>query len=167
MILCILVLMLVIFIILDFIPIKMAVNIDTEDLTKLKKTEDQKVYICEHVQVTGSIWQAIGDEKGVRELLDSGVIYLAEPLKGRDPLMELNYAFQKVYEPQAHNGFVFIGKELNVETVGDIKIDGVQELTVDFNVDDWRIISPIRRDSFRDIYAPKNYLTVYDFIKFP
>lgn len=96
---------------LDFIPVKMAVDIKTDDLTKFKKNENQKVYICKHVQVTGSIWQVIGDEKGVRKLFDCGVIYLADPLLGSDPLRELNHAFRKIYEPQARNGFIFIGEE--------------------------------------------------------
>ena len=154
----------IILIVLDFIPIKKAINIDSDDLTKYKNNESQKLYIVDYVQVTDSIWEVIGDEKGVRKLQDGVVMYLAEPLQGKDPLKELNYAFQKVYEPQAQNGFVFIGKEVRTIVEGGNNGDP-KDLMVHFQIDDWRIIYPIRRDSIRDIYAPKSYLTVYDFIK--
>lgn len=154
-------------IILDFIPVKFAVKINSVDITKYKEKDGQKIYICKPVQVTDSIWEAIGDEKGIRDLSKNEVIYMAEPLKGNDPLKKLNGSFQKTYEPKAHNQFIFVGNEISSNTVGDMEIDGVQEKTIDFKVDDWQIVYPIRRDSFRDIYVPKTYLTVYDFIKFP
>ena len=120
------------------------------------------------VQVTDSIWEAIEDEKGIRDLSKNEVIYMAETLKGNEPLKKLNSSFQKTYEPNAHNKFVFVGNEISSNTVGDLEIDGVQEKTIDFQVDDWQIVYPIKRDSFRDIYAPKSYLTIYDYyIKIP
>lgn len=162
----ILVLLIILLIGLDFIPVKMAIKIDTGDLSKYKSDESQKLYITEYVEVTDSIWEVIGDEKGVRKLQNGVAIYIAEPLQGKDPLKELNYAFQKVYEPQANNGFVFIGKEMKTIVEGGNGGDP-KDLMVHLQVDDWRIIYPIRRDSIRDIYVPKSYLTVYDFIKLP
>jgi hypothetical protein len=147
---------LVILLLADFIPIKMAVNIQKDDLKKLvsDKSSD-KLYICEHTQVTGSIWLAIGDEEGERELLDKGSIYLADPLKGKDPLRSLNKSFVPYY---TFNDYIFIGKQGNQVNEGD-------DLTIDFHVDEWKIVYPIKRNSIRDIYAPKSYLTLYDFIK--
>ena len=154
-------------IILDFIPVKFALKINSVDITKYKEEDGQKIYICKPVQVTDSIWEAIGDEKGIRDLSKNEVIYMAEPLKGNEPLKKLNSSFHKTYEPNAHNQFVFVGNEISSNTVGDLEIDGVQEKTIDFQVDDWQIIYPIKRYSFRDIYAPKSYLTIYDYIKIP
>lgn|GEM_PF-3596899 len=159
--LCISISVLAVLIILDFIPVKMAVDISkVENLRKYNINKNEKLYICEHVQVTGAIWRAIGDKDGVRDLKNRGSIYLAEPLQGKDPLKELNNAFTKPYLPQARNGFIFIGEEGS-------KLDEGDDTTVEFKVRDWKIISPIRRDSIRDIYAPKSYLTIYDFIKLP
>ena len=154
-------------ILLDFIPVKFAVKLNSVDITKYKHLDGQKIYICKPVQVTGSIWEAIGDEKGVREISKNEVIYIAEPLKGNDPFKKLNGSFQKIYESNAYNQFVFVGNEISANIVGDIEIDGVQEKTIDFEVDNWQIVYPIKRDSLRDIYASKAYLTLYDFIKFP
>ncbi|MBB6217233.1 hypothetical protein HNQ80_003352 [Anaerosolibacter carboniphilus] len=144
-------------ILLDFIPVKMAINTKKDELKKmLKGRETKQLYICRYTQVTGSIWLAIGDENGVRDLITGGSIYLAEPLSGKDPLKSLNKSFVPYY---TRNKYVFIGEEGNV-------LNEAGDLMIDFKVDEWRIVSPIRRDSFRDIYAPKSYLTIYDFIKF-
>ncbi|MBB6217237.1 hypothetical protein HNQ80_003356 [Anaerosolibacter carboniphilus] len=152
-------------ILLDFIPVKTAVNIEKGDLKKLLDIKGSKeLYICRYTQVTGSIWLAIGDENGVRDLIPKTAIYLSEPLRGKDPLKSLNRSFIPYY---TGNEYVFIGNTEQTEKTGDLIVDGVQELMLDFKVDEWRIVYPIRRDSLRDMYAPKSYLTIYDFIKLP
>lgn len=146
----------ILLVVLDFIPVKMAVNIrDSSNLKSYIKNDRQSLYICEYVQVTGSIWRVMGDENGVGEPLKSGSIYFYQPSEGKNPLKALNSGFVPYY---TFNKFVFIGEE------GKRFEEGIDVL-LDFKVDDWKIVYPIRRNSLRDIYAPKSYLTIYDFIK--
>lgn len=89
---------------------------------------NEKLCICEHVQVTGAIWRAIGDTEVVWDLKDRGSIYLADPVQGKDHLIELNNSFSKPYLPQARNGFVFIGEERN-KLVGGNETRSIQVYT--------------------------------------
>ena len=46
---------------------------------------------------------------------------------------------------------------------GELQIINETECTGEFNISSWEMVNPIRRNSLRKYYAPKTYLTIYDF----
>ena len=138
----------IIAILLDFIPVKFAVKLDDA-----KKNLKDGRYICETNPVTLDIgWYAdmklnqnLDDDLCVRALGDSPNNFLSEKT--------FDFKWYELY-----NIFLLVGKAEHF--VEDKKTNNI---SVDLDVKKWDIIYPIKRASFRQYYAPKGYLTVYDY----
>ena len=126
---------------LDFIPIKWAINI--EGIKNFKTNE----YLCSFAQVTGGNWQV----KNNIESYESGQLYF-EYLHEKDPFNVLDKNFSTDYLEPSGNMYVFTGKIINKE-----------HDMFDLKVESWEITYPIQRKSLRMLYTPKKYLTIYDY----
>lgn len=133
---------------LNFIPIKFAVNLDDA-----KKNLKDGTYICETNRVSlDTGWYA--DNELNKHLIGG----LAIKVFGKNPekfLSEKTFDF-KWYE--LYNQYLLIGDIGNFKEDKDTKV-----VFADLNVKKWQIIYPIRRESFRQYFTPKGYLTVYDY----
>lgn len=126
---------------LDFVPIKRAIYI--EDTENLKSDE----YICSFTQVTGGNWEveSPSSDYGTNQLF-------FEDLIGNGPLDYLDKNFSTDYLEPSGNRYLFSGTVIPKE-------DGIY----DFKIKKWHIVYPIQRKSIRMLYAPKGYLTIYDY----
>ncbi|WP_379155570.1 hypothetical protein [Paenibacillus sp. sgz5001063] len=147
--LCVLFLI-VILILLNFIPIKFAVNLD--DAQQILKAGS---YICvtesKYVDDTG--WIAKTD---INSHLEKN---LAVRVSGNSPnkyLSEKEFDFKRF---EVENRFLLIGKVGRFEE--DKELETV--LYANLNVDKWKLLYPIKRASYRQYFTPKSYLNIYDY----
>ncbi len=149
-----------VFFILEFIPIRLAVkkeNISYNNSVVLE-VDSYQTFICRAepklTSDTSVRWIA---EKQDNPHLDKNV-YLV--LTGNIPhklLSDKDYDVN-LNQNTTNNKFVVSGVCVSVD-VSDVYTYNIVRL----NVEDWDIVSPIKRLSFRRFYAPKSYLTIYDF----
>lgn len=127
--------------ILDYIPIRWAINVD--DSKKFETNE----YLCSFAQVTGGNWEVKNNLKN----REDGQLYF-EYLREKDPFDVLDENFSTDYLEPSGNIYVFTGEIINREhNIYDLKVKH------------WEIVYPIQRKSLRMFYTPKNYLTIYDY----
>ena len=126
-------------IILDFIPVKFAKN---KNLVKYK----QNTYICTYCQVTGGNYCATIDNNPLLEkpIYFEIIDYPFNILK--------NDRYRKEYEEPTGIQYVLCGKVTTISNENS-----------EIDIENWSMVYPIMRPSFRVIYAPRAYLTVYDF----
>ena len=129
--------LLFIVVLMDFIPIKMAIKIDDKGLIKSEE------YLCIHAQVTGGNWE-------VQNYAEEQLYF--EFLHGNNPFYVLSKNFTTDYIEPTRNRYIFTGNIIKKE----------KEI-YDLDIHQWEIVYPIQRKSFRILYAPKSYLTIYDF----
>ena len=138
----------IIAILLNFIPVKFAVNLDDAE-----KNLRDGTYICETNRVALDIGWYIDNE--LNKHLDTGLSIKVSGKKPEKFLSEKTFDF-KWYE--LYNQYLLMGDISNTQ---ENKETGV--ISADLNVKKWEIIYPIRRASFRQYFTPKGYLTVYDY----
>lgn len=158
------------FVIFERIPIKRSISIEDAN----ENLSNESMFVCEYVATTGPSWKVYKKEETKARLVC---------LEGKAPF---NYLNMQTFFFFSANKFLIqgevIGKQL-VDSEGDIKNyygDNMKECleTMDsmdskgekyecydiIDVTEWDIIAPIDRgDSFR-LLAPKNYLSLLDFI---
>lgn len=127
---------------LDFIPVKFAEN---KNLVQNRPN----AYVCSYVQTTGGNFCASMNDNPKKEKTFYFEI-------NDYPFDILSEKYRKEYEEPTGQQYVFYGliSEMNVvESTADCKIE----------IEDWAMVYPILRPSYRVLYAPKGYLTIYDF----
>lgn len=123
-------------VLLDFIPVKFAVNI---------KEVDKNAFVCSYTQSTGAdLYAAKSDNVSKKE-----DVYF-ESLSGNLPYKYLSKEYTADYIEPSGNRYVLYSTQ---------KTDNYDEL----NVKKWDIKYPVLRKSMRSVYAPRAYLTIYDF----
>jgi hypothetical protein len=141
----ILILFVVIFIISNLIPIKMAVNRDAKFIKKSNNFED--AIICKNEQVTGATWAMIGNKNGL--FADNKGEYIH--IEGSTPENALNSSLLKT-----PNKYIFYGK-----FTGNRTVDGEKNRV--FLVSAWEIVYPVKRDTIRGFFTSSKYLNIFDF----
>lgn len=140
---------LIILIGLDFVPIKFAVKLDD-----VKKNLDVGKYICsteaKYSEYTGLIAKVSSNQH-----IDQNICVIASGNSPDEILSEKTFDFEWF---EVENIFLLDGK---VEKFEEDK--RTNSLYADLYVDNWKVIYPIKRATFRQYYAPKTYLTIYDF----
>ncbi len=143
-------LLLTMLIILDFIPVKFAISIDD---TKMNLKEGDYICINEskiHLEIP---WIAI---KRFNKHLDHDFLVR---VYGNSPYGTLSAKeFEVLPISDISNVYLLNGEVKRFE-----KEENSNILIADLYVNKWQIIYPINRASFRQFYAPKSYLTVYDY----
>lgn len=156
----------VIYIILESIPVKRCISAEEAD-TMLNANNN--VYICEFAATTGPSWSVGTKEETISELVC---------LEGNVPIDDINKA---AFFWFSRNKFLIQGEAVGkriVSSEGEIKdcydveecnrivqnMEQKYECYDIINVTKWDIIGPIERgDSFR-FFAPKNALSLFDFM---
>ena len=108
----------------------------------VRESQDCKsdLYLCKYTQVTGGNWEDINHG-----------IFIDE-LKGNSFYTCLRDIYLTDYIEPSGNLYLMEGKLIEKNTD-----------EFDLDVKKWDIIYPISRKSYRVIYAPKGYLTIYDY----
>ena len=133
----ILLISLLLILILIYLPLKMAV----------KDTSLYDSYILVKIEKsTGIRWIIIGDESG------NGSIQNIE-LLGNIPAKKLNYNVTS-----QDNTYLCTGEYVGIST------DVYGNLISQYNVNEWKIIYPINRNTLLSIIHPIRYLTILDYI---
>lgn len=127
---------------LDFVPIKFAKN-------KYLVQNQSNAYVCSYTQTTGGNYCA-----SIKENPKKKKHYYFE-INGY-PFSILSEKYRREYEEPTGQQYVFYGS---------ITENNVEDLIADCNIEieDWAMVYPILRPSYRGLYAPKGYLTIYDF----
>lgn len=139
-----------ILIILDFIPIKFAININDA-----KANLNNEYFVCIneskiHIDIP---WNAT---RQLNKHLENDLLIR---VFGNSPYNILSSKdFKIVAWSEIRNLYFLNGKIERLE-----KEDKTLNLIADLKVNNWDIIYPIDRASFRKYYASKSYLTIYDF----
>jgi hypothetical protein len=131
-----------ILIVLFFLPIKFAINLD--DFTKDKG----EYYICEQQSVTGPNWRIIGNNSGSFDESD----YVSVIIEGVDPQNILNESLQ-IDSP---NRYVVYGA---IESEGDFHGETFPVITSS----SFDMVYPIERGASLRFFVPNNYLTLLDY----
>lgn len=159
-------LIIVIYLILERIPVKKSIS---EEEINNRVCED-KTYICRYVATTGPPWEIYKNPDDMPQLVC---------LEGNVPFDALNHGEFFFF---ANNKFLIqgevVGKRL-VDVEGNIKdyygndmdkcladmqlLDGRCECYDIINVLQWDIIGPIVRGESLRFFAPKKYLSIWDF----
>lgn len=128
---------------LDFVPIKFAKN-------KNLIQNQSNAYVCHYTQTTyGNYVAPIEDNpKHNKQYYFEITEYPISILK--------NEAYRKEYEEPTGVQYVFYGP-ITVLDENNSAVD------CSIEIQDWAMVYPIMRPSYRAVYAPKGYLTVYDF----
>lgn len=150
----------------DRIPIKRGISIE-EVNKKIKKND---TYICEQTATTGPTWLIYkhNDKK-------QGVY-----LEGKLPFDDIN---KNSFFYSAHNRFLICGDKIGIVIIdqeGNIekfygddmeevknKIQNSEKKYESYEiiyVKQWDIIRPINRGSVFRLWAPKNYLSIFDYV---
>lgn len=159
-------LVIIVYLILERIPVKRSIS---EEEVNNRICED-KTYICRHAATTGPPWEIYKQPDDMPQLAC---------LEGNVPFDALNHGEFFFF---ANNKFLIqgevVGKRL-VDVEGNIKdyygddmdkcftdmqlLDGRCECYDIINVSQWDIIEPITRGDSLRFFAPKEYLSVWDF----
>lgn len=159
-------LVIIAYLILEKIPVKRSIS---EEEVNNRICED-KTYICRHAATTGPPWEIYKQPDDMPQLAC---------LEGNVPFDALNHGEFFFF---ANNKFLIqgevVGKRL-VDVEGNIKdyygddiykcfadmqlLDGKCECYDIINVLQWDIIEPITRGDSLRFFAPKEYLSVWDF----
>lgn len=134
-----------VFVILDFIPIKYASRLS--DFSDNANTSN--VYICEHTAVTGGDWFA---DKELNPWLTESTDFILLDNKVFENISKM-YSSD---EAPVYNLYVYWGTMRQRQVTENFTINIL-------NAEKWNIIYPIQRNSIRGFYAPKGYFTIYDF----
>ncbi len=130
-------------IIMDFIPIKLAKKVD-----KIKYNNE--TYVCKYVTATEGNWLA---EMEYNPQIEAALYLNIMNKSTFDSLKEIS---NLSLGDQVWNMYVFTG------TVEKRIID--ENNSFDYiKLQEWDIVYPIKRQSIRDKYVPKTYLTIYDY----
>lgn len=156
-----------IFVIFERIPVKRSISMEDAD----EKLSNRNIYVCEYEATTGPSWKVYEKEETKARLVC---------LEGKIPF---NYLNMQTFFFFSTNKFLIqgdvIGKQL-IDGEGNIKnyygdnmktcyeiMESTEEKYECYDIIDvtkWDIIAPIDRgDSFR-LFAPKNYLSILDFV---
>ena len=100
-------------------------------------------FVCSFAQVTGGNWEA--ENYANEQLFFDGLI-------GKNPMKVLDKNFSTDYLEPSGNKYIFSGEIIE-------KDDSIYDL----NIFEWDILYPIQRKSIRMLYAPRHYLTIYDY----
>lgn len=135
--------------VLDFVPLKFAIKVEDA-----KKNLKDGYYICE----TNLVKPDVGWYASMRwnPHIDDGLCVKAIGNTPNSILSEKEFDF-KWYE--LYNKFLLNGKGKLYEE----RRTNIYSADLELDVNIWDIIYPIKRASFRQYYAPKSYLTVYDY----
>ena len=126
---------------MDFVPIKMGVSENNDNIFLYKTKLNPDI---------GFTW-VLYDDINHKE-----ATYIAKII-GEEPYDVLS---ENEFEPYK----IFSGTdEIKIKFHGDIKAVDSDYYDIYVYSDGWDIIKPIYRTSFRNIYAPKSYLTIYDY----
>ena len=135
------ILVLCVMIALDFIPVKFAKN--------KYLVNQSNAYVCSYTQTTGANYCASMEDNPQKEKN----FYFE--IKGY-PFDILSKEYKKEYEEPTGLKYVFYGPVTVLDS-------GESAADCSIEIQDWAMVYPILRPSFRGLYAPKGYLTVYDF----
>ena len=147
------------------IPVKRAISVEKDD------EEKENTFICEYIEITGPDWEAYNLKTKEYEFVF---------FEGNTPNKKLN---KNTFFHFSHNKFLvkgeIIGKKIISES-GDITAyyykenESIEEIAKKYQesyeifdiikVSEWDIVSPIDRGESLRIFAPKEYLNIYDFI---
>ncbi|MDQ2087487.1 hypothetical protein RBH29_13730 [Herbivorax sp. ANBcel31] len=136
-------------ILFNYIPIKNSHKLNNNDKMTLTEETEDIIVVCRFEQVTGSPWmveEIISQDKTILEKSEFIIIEGENPKK---------YLKNGLFIPG--NSFVFKG-----QLDGEKHLDGLENYKV-FVASSWDIIYPIDRYSIRLLFAPKGYLTIYDY----
>lgn len=136
-------LLLLIAVIMEFVPIKIAKRIQNV-------TYNDEKYVCKYVTATDGNWLA--EKKYNTNLNDS--IYIN--IEGTTAFNSLSEISNISLGTPILNMYIFQGKIEKKEVSKDVSFNWIK-------LRKWDIVYPIQRQSLREIYAPKSYLTIYDF----
>ncbi len=142
--------------ILNFIPIKSAIDVSSQKALKKLANKDEKLYICKNHTYTGPDWEIIGDENGLYSSEDKNEFVFIE---GNSPYKEID---QKNFYQWGM--FIFKGT-----VVGEKKDWGEDKKYKVIKIGEWYIASPVFRTDtslVRDIISPSWCLNIYDYIWF-
>lgn len=131
-----------------FFPIKFSVK-----FSELKKSESS-IYLCKYVDYTEASWELIGNKDGLfkADAIQNVIVDGLEPPKSLSDVILNNTKKENIY--------IIYG-----EVIGEKKYDDYPESKPQkvIKCKKWSLLYPIMRgDSIRP-FAPKSYLTIYDF----
>ncbi|MBP3359659.1 MAG: hypothetical protein J6N52_02295 [Clostridia bacterium] len=130
-------------VILDFIPIKFAKNLNRIQFS-------DRMYVCEYATATDGNWEVIATNNP--HLVET--IYLN--VKTDEQFRNLVEMTKCSLGMPVFNHYIFYG-DVKKKDVGS------EHYTYWLEATDWDVVFPIQRQSIRAFYVPKSYLTIYDF----
>ena len=148
MLLIIILIIVAIFVFLDFIPVRFAEVVDASynngDFTESSEIID---LLATYSNKTGNFdypWDAYSSHND----------YIIFYIKGNNP-----------YQTLSRRDFYYDRKEwkIDIDFILTGKLLLLEENLWEFDISTWKIVYPVERQSFRKYYAPKSYLTIYDF----
>ena len=146
----VIILIIIVLIVLDFVPVKFAKKIDVLNI-------DESIIICQanfKTGISGYDW-ATTDYQSVVQFTENS----KSPF---DVLSKRDFEMFEVFR-KTDMKFAFYGNLVDEKTVTDERTETSGRLKI-FDATNWDVIYPIeRKNSFRGAYAPKGYLTVYDY----
>ena len=135
--------LIIVAIVMDFVPVKMAKKIQNTKLT-------DEMYICKYVTATDGSWMA--DKLYNTNLNDS--IYIN--VEGTSVFNSLNEISNINSGTPIVNTYIFQGKIEKRKVYEDVSFNWLK-------LTNWDVVYPVQRQSIRSMYVSDSFLTIYDF----
>jgi hypothetical protein len=141
------------FVSLDFVPVKHAKVVDTiyneANITELSEDIDILAAFTYKTVDLEYPWEAYYRE-------NSDYYLVIFKIKGNNP-------YQQLSRRDFYNKNKLASTNIRFMLSGKLTLEEREYYIGEFDISAWEIVYPIERKSFRKNYAPKSYLTIYDF----